>query len=72
MRGNYGKQKYLEMLVFLLLARESVKEERGHAAWKRNGTVPRSMEGWEEGFVVFMYTPVFSPLVGLVGWGLES
>ena len=48
------------MLVFLLLARESVKEERGHAAWKRNGTVPRSMEGWEEGFVVFMYTPVFT------------
>ena len=54
MRGHYGKREFYEMFVFPVLARESL-EERG--TWmEENELVSRSMEGWEEGFVVFKYT----------------
>ena len=46
------------MFVFPVLARKFL-EERG--TWMGdNEPVSRSMEGWEEGFVVFKYTALFT------------
>ena len=47
------------LIVFLLLARGSA-EEKGGTYVEENGPVSRSIEGWEESFVVFIYTPVFT------------
>ena len=45
--------------VFLGLAREFCDGERGKCV-EENGPVPQSIEGWEEGFVIFIYAPVFT------------
>ena len=59
MHGNYGKQRYFEMLEFLWLARESVKAEGGACVEKNWNCV--AIDGrMEEGFVVSVYTPVFT------------
>ena len=42
-----------------LLAREFGEGKGGHT-WKRNGPVSRSIKGWEEGFVVFISTPILT------------
>jgi len=33
--------------------------ERGTRVEENGPPVPRSIEGWEEGFVIFIYPPVF-------------
>lgn len=35
-------------------------EEKGGYVWGGNGPVSRSIEGWEEGFIVFVYPQVFT------------
>ena len=60
MCGNDGKQKYPEMLVFLLLARESVKEERGMRRGKKWNcvTIDRRMGGRLHCLYVYSLCPI--------------
>ena len=44
---------------FLLLARGSAEEKGTYRYVKEIWPVSRSVEGWEEGFAVFIYTPAF-------------
>jgi len=45
-------EAFFVMFVFRLLAREFYGRERGAAGGEENGPVLRSIEGWEEGFVI--------------------
>lgn len=57
-RGDYGVWVFLEMFGFLLSTREP--PEDGGTGVEVNGRMSRLIEGWEEGFIVFIYTPVFT------------
>ena len=48
------------MIVFLLLVRESAEEKGGKLNVEGKRPVLRSIEGWEESLVLFVYTPVFT------------
>ena len=56
MRGGYGKQEFLHVFSFVSTG---VEEKGTYRYVKENWPVSRSVEGWEEGFAVFIYTPAF-------------
>jgi len=57
MRGDYGKREFFDDCLSFV-STEPGGEKGIYVEGKR--PVLRSIEGWEESFVLFTYTPVFT------------
>jgi len=64
-RRLWSAQKFFRVPFCRLLARESAEKKGRYPYAEGNGPVPRSIEGWEEAFVV-LYILLSLPLVSLV------
>ena len=60
MCGDYRGREFFEIFVFLLLAWEIAKGERGHTSKRREMCRDRWKDGMGGGLYWFIYTPTFT------------